>query len=114
VFYLAVGLVCSYHCNNTRTSLVVGYVSLALYGLISFLFWQMLAQAQLALFYTGTTDAAYSTYSSNGLTHLSRNLFEISPVDLLHTLPSRVIFVALFAYLYARISNRRADRPATA
>ena len=33
VFYLVVGLVCSYHSANARASLVTGYVVIALYGI---------------------------------------------------------------------------------
>jgi len=111
VFYLAVGLVCSYHSNNTRTSLVVGYVTLALYGMVSFFIWRLLAGMWAELVYTGPSYSPYSTYQPNGLLHLSKSQFEISAIDLMYSFQSIVIFVALYGYLYARISNRRADRP---
>lgn len=116
-FYVSLVLVCSYHSSNARASLVLGYVILAVYGLLNYALWQfMLAPQFFRVSFPGTT-----TYV-NGNTHYrfvysgsnyysplaaSRTQFDLSPVEWLHLGQSAVLSILLLAYLRYRLHNSR-------
>jgi ABC-type transport system involved in multi-copper enzyme maturation permease subunit len=108
VFYLAVALVCSYHSSNARISLVIGYVVLALIGLVSYFFW-----GNVIDIISGSDSPAgtiyYTPYSErNDLLTLSRHEFGFSMPDLAFMSQSIVLSAVLFLYLLRRIRERRA------
>jgi len=107
VFYLSVGLVCSYHSTDARTSLVVGYVVLALYGIVSFFVWRTVIFTTTYTFYQNGSGQSFSEGQTNGLLTLSRYEFGFSVPDLVFMVQSIVICSALFGYLLLRVRNRR-------
>src|SRR5439155_3920557 len=60
-FYLSLVLVCSYHCSSVRTALVVSYVSMGVYALLSYGFWNLLI---VPLFMETYPQPSYSYYAS--------------------------------------------------
>ena len=107
VFYLAVGLVCSYHSTNARTSLVVGYVALALYGMASFFVWRMLVVIRFLPANVNTHGSIIGSGEQNGLMTLARGEFGMSRIDLYYMLQCILLCFILFAYLLFRVRQRR-------
>ena len=112
-FYLAVALVCSYHNSNTRVSLVVGYIILALYGLANFFLWRTITPFFLFDMRASTPFSPYSAYSpreANSLLTLSRTEFGLSFIDTIHLIQSALLSFFLLWYLLVRIRHRRSLR----
>ena len=108
VFYLAISLVCSYHSRNARAALVVCYVALALYGVVSFLLWRGLIDELFRESLVGATANRYGEV--NGLTSISTHEFGFSLIDIAYMLQSLVLTVVLFLYLLLCIRRRRAPQ----
>ena len=104
--YLAVGLVCSYHSSNARSSLVLGYVVLALYGFLSFGIWNFLFNG--LRIGEPTYNTFSSTYTTNDLFSLSEHEFSMSLTDIVFLTQSVAVFIVLFGYLLYRVRDGRA------
>ena len=112
IFYLAVSLVCSYHSSNARASLVVGYVVLALYGVISYAAWRWIIDALILPEILATPNLRGNFTSPmygevNGLTSISRHEFGFSAVDTIYMAQSLLLSFILFSYLLRRIRQRQ-------
>ncbi len=108
VFYLAVSLVCSYHSTNARMSLVIGYVALALYTLVSFFAWRMLFDSGLIPDVFDSNASRRTDGGSNGLLTLSRDEFGFSVADALYITQSAALCIVLLGYLLGQVRRRQA------
>ena len=108
VFYLAVTLACSYHCTNARVSLVISYVVLALYAIISFWFWRTMIDVLLLPNALSTMTDMYRPVDENGLLSVSRHEFGVSAADNFFMVQSIVLSFVIFRYLLYRVRQRRA------
>ncbi|HZT43248.1 MAG TPA: hypothetical protein VFA07_13850 [Chthonomonadaceae bacterium] len=115
-FYLAVALVCSYHCANFRTALTVGYVTLAAYLLFNYALWTYLLVPYFltpqweALTLNGGGDVVQFRSSA---WNVPDDTFRLSLVEWLHLAESTLFSVGLFAYLARRV-RRPQGTPAAA
>lgn len=112
-FYLSVSMVCSYHSANTRSSLVLGYVCLALYSFVSFVLWRLLINTlfipELIGGSAGVAPPGFHPFAAtNGLLTLSAKEFGFSLPDCIHMTQSFVICVALIGYLLVRVRRQGA------
>lgn len=107
VFYLVVGLVCSYHSANARASLVTGYVVLALYGIGSFALWRTYFDSFVRSFADVGASPVFSRNDGNGLLSLSKHEFGLSPADQFFLCQSACLCIVLYGYLLFRIRLRR-------
>src|SRR5262249_16668074 len=101
VFYIAVFLVCSYHCSTTRTALAGGYVLLGLYGMLNYAFW-MLYFLPTFVFppRSNSMNVFHHHYSSNPTLpwEVSTQQFSLSPVEWLFLAQSALFGLLLFTY----------------
>ena len=104
IFYLSLSLLCSYHCNNTRTALAVSYVLLAVYAVCNFLLWKFLLTP------TVNEMRSFSNYQSYGNQPWDRSeVFALlSPMEIMHLIQSCALTVGFLTLLALRIRRRRA------
>lgn len=111
-FSLILVLVCSYHCRNTRTALVVGYVTLFVYGLLNYALWIYVINPLFNTDYPLRITAGggwigdTSTSSFDPLA-VSLNEFGFSVAEGLHLLQAGLFSFVLFCYLAYRLHHRR-------
>ena len=109
VFYLLVGLVCSYHSASARAALVVCYVSLFSYALVNFLAWTyVLLPAMSHPVYTADGKMIITDMYSQRLRpwDVSQG-WHISQAEVWHLVQSLVLSVGLAAYLIRRLQGGR-------
>jgi ABC-type transport system involved in multi-copper enzyme maturation permease subunit len=103
-FYVSVVLVCSYHSPNARVALVLGYCSLAVFGILNFAFWRFLIQP---LFFSIDPWSDPNAYTPTHWGSASKSEFRLESVDYLLLLQSILLAVALVGYLGLRLRERR-------
>lgn len=118
-FYLMLGFVCSYHCRNVRTALVVAYVIIFLYTLLNTFVWRYLVTTLYPeprynfpsydkCCYTPQTlpNLAGESPFGTGGGH-SGTMFHISNYEMLTMMQMTVLIMLLIIYLFRRMKARR-------
>ena len=108
VFYVSLVMLSSFFCSNARVSLVVAYVSLALYGMCNLFLWNFvypLFQPEL----DPARKFAIGAPKSDSW-QVSQNQFELSFFDKIHLVQSIVFSIVIFTFLYFQLQHRKDEK----
>lgn len=115
--YLMLGFVCSYHCKNVRTALVVAYVMVFLYTCLNTFVWRYIVtilypEPRYGDVFSETTLGT-KPYGSPGGSPFDPGgghpgtVFHISNYEMLTMLQMAVLTLLLAIYLFRRMKTRR-------
>ena len=113
VFYVSLVMLSSYFCSNARIALVVSYVTLAIYGGVNYLLWNVFYQ--YLLFDNPRIKNAYErtvtgdSQVANAF-QVSQTQFELSLADKLHLGHSIILSIAIFVFLFFQLQHRKDEK----